>query len=403
MKRKFPKGFVFLLCYVAYVCIYAARLNLSMASPEMIAGGILTEVEYGFIGSAFFVTYACGRLLNGMIGDRQAPWIMIALGLLFTGVSNLMIGILPPYLVILMLWCVNAYAQSMLWSSMLRCMTGLYGKETADRKVPVLVSSVSVGNIVGIILSSWMVDVFGIQAAFYAPGAITVLLGIVCAYVLRTVPEGPKPQKQSFPLAEFVRDKRIRGMLLPALFHGVVKDNIGSWMALYFVTRYAVDLEGSALFVLLIPAVGMAGRLVYPFCYRLSRQRENLISVLCFAACAVLAGVLCLNPGAPLVAAVCLSLIYALVSMINTSTLSMFPLRFADKNMVSSVSGVADFFTYLGAGIGSAVYGFWNRGGNFVPMFASWVMLCVLSIGLLMLQNPLRKDDRNESSAACSQ
>lgn len=394
MKRKFPKGFVFLLCYISYVCIYAARLNLSMASPGMIAGGILTSEQYGFLGSAFFVVYACGRLLNGMIGDRTAPWIMVSLGLAMTGIANLLIGTMPAYILILLLWCVNAYAQSMLWSSLLRCMTGLYGKETADKKVPILVSSVSVGNIAGILVSTWMVEMIGIRAAFLVPGALTVILGIATAWVLRTVPEGSRPEKQKFPVAEFIRDKKIRGILLPALFHGVVKDNIGSWMAIYFVTRYAIDLESSALFVLLIPAVGMVGRLVYPVCYRLSKQRENMISVLCFGACGVLAGILCLNPSAPLVAAICLSLIYALISMINTSTLSMFPLRFAEKNMVSSVSGVADFFTYLGAGIGSAVYGFWNKGGNFVPMFVSWVALCAASILLLSFQKPFRREEK---------
>ena len=401
MKKKFPKDMVFILCYISYVCIYAARLNLSIASPEMIAGGILSSEQYGFLGSAFFVVYACGRLLNGVIGDRTAPWIMVGLGLLLTGVANLFIGTLPAYVLILLLWCVNAYAQSMLWSSLLRCMTGLYGKQTADRKVPILVSSVSVGNIAGIVISTWMVETIGIRAAFLAPGALTLLLGISTALVLRTVPEGPKPEKQSFPVAEFFRDKKIRGMLLPALFHGVVKDNIGSWMAIYFVTRYAINLESSALFVLLIPTVGMVGRLIYPMCYRLSRQRENLISVICFGACVLLAGVLCLNPKEPLVAAICLSVIYALISMINTSMLSMFPLRFAEKNMVSSVSGVADFFTYLGAGIGSAVYGFWNKGGNFVPMFVSWVVLCVLSILLLSLQHILGRKENEKSVTSC--
>ena len=391
MKRKIPSGLIFLLCYVSYVAIYAARLNLSMASPEMIEAGMLTKVEYGFIGSVFFVTYACGRLLNGVIGDRTAPWVMISVGLLLTGLANTLIGVFPTYVVILIFWCVNAYAQSMLWSSLLRCMTGLYGKEIANKKVPVLVSSVSVGNIVGIILSTWMVDSFGVRAAFLIPGAMTVVLGLSTAYVLRTVPEGPKPEKQSFPVGEFIKDKKIRGMLLPALFHGVIKDNIGTWMALYFVGRFGIDLESSALFVLLIPSVGMLGRLVYPACYKLSKQRENMISVLCFAACTVLSIVLCLDVDVPIIAAVCLSLIYALISMINTSTLSMFPLHFADKNMVSSVSGLADFATYLGAGIGSAVYGFWNEGGDFSAMFISWVVLCVASILLLLLQKPFKK------------
>lgn len=392
MKRSFPKSFTFILCYISYVAIYAARLNLSMASPGMISAGMLTEVQYGFVGSVFFVTYACGRLLNGVIGDRIAPWIMVAIGLLLTGFSNLLIGAFPVYLVILVFWCVNAYAQSMLWSSLLRCMTGLYGKEVANKKVPVLVSSVSVGNIAGILLSTWMVEWIGIRAAFLIPGALSVILGLTAAYVLSAVPEGPKSRKQNFPVGEFFKNKKIRGIMLPALFHGVIKDNIGSWMALYFVVRYNIDLESSALFVLLIPAVGMVGRLIYPFCYRLSKQRENLISVLSFLACAFLAAVLCLDFSQPIIAAICLSLIYALISMVNTSMLSMFPLHFADKNMVSSVSGVADFATYFGAGIGSAVYGYWNRGGNFSMMFISWVILCSVSTFLLMLQKRLTKE-----------
>ena len=392
MKRSFPKNFTFILCYISYVAIYAARLNLSMASPGMISAGMLTEVQYGFVGSVFFVTYACGRLLNGMIGDRIAPWIMVAIGLLLTGLSNLLIGAFPVYLVVLVFWCVNAYAQSMLWSSLLRCMTGLYGKEVANKKVPVLVSSVSVGNIAGILLSTWMVEWIGIRAAFLIPGALSVILGLTAAYVLSSVPDVPKPGKQNIPVVEFFKNKKIRGIMLPALFHGVIKDNIGSWMALYFVVRYNIDLESSALFVLLIPAVGMVGRLIYPFCYKLSKQRENLISVLSFVACAFLAAVLCLDFSQPIIAAICLSLIYALISMVNTSMLSMFPLHFADKNMVSSVSGVADFATYFGAGIGSAVYGYWNRGGDFSMMFISWVILCSVSTFLLMLQKPLTKE-----------
>lgn len=392
MKKRFPQGFVFLLCYISYVAIYAARLNLSMASPGMISAKMMTEVQYGFIGSVFFVTYACGRLLNGVIGDRTAPWVMVSVGLLFTGLSNLLIGIVPTYIIILIFWAINAYAQSMLWSSLLRCMTGLYGKEKANKKVPVLVSSVSVGNIAGIILSTWMVDSFGVRWAFLLPGLLTVMLGISTAVVLKTVPEGPKPEKQSFPVGEFFRNRKIRGMLLPALLHGVIKDNIGSWMAIYFVTKYAIDLKSSAWFVLLIPAVGMVGRLAYPMCYKLSKQREHMISVICFVLCGVLAGVLLLDLPLPIIAACCLSLIYALISMINTSMLSMFPLRFADKNMVSSVSGVADFATYLGAGIGSAVYGFWNAGGDFSAMFLSWVILCIVSILLLFIQKPFQRN-----------
>ena len=391
---------IFFLFYFGYMAIYIARLNLSMASPAMLQDGILTEVQLGFIGSAFSVVYSCGRLFNGVLGDRLAPWLLITAGLLLTGCANLLLGFLPPYFLFLLLWCLNAFGQSMLWSSMLRSMTGLYGKARTDKKAPILGTSIALGNILGILLASWLASGFGIRAAFLVPGCLTVLTGLVCLRVLPGLPEAPKPPKQEFPLVRFVRDKRIRGQMLPALFHGVIKDNISLWMAVYFLDRFAIDLESSAWYVLLIPLISLASRFLYPVCYRLLGRRENLISMVCFAVSAALSVALCLELPHPIAAALCLSLLYALISMINTSLLSMFPLRFAKENMVSSVSGLADFATYLGAGIGSAVYGFIIARYGYLPMFASWAVLCIVSVILVLRQHPFVKEKENETSAA---
>jgi hypothetical protein len=54
-----------------------ARLNLSMASPALRESGVLNAAQLGFIGSAFSVIYSCGRLFNGILGDRLAPKVMI--------------------------------------------------------------------------------------------------------------------------------------------------------------------------------------------------------------------------------------------------------------------------------------------------------------------------------------
>ena len=384
-------GHIFFLCYIAYTCIYIARLNLSMASPAMREAGLLTAAELGFIGSAFSVVYSCGRLFNGILGDRTAPKILIVTGLLLTGAANLLIGILPPYLLILALWCVNAFGQSMLWSSMLKTMTGVYGKAAADKKVPVLVSSVSAGNILGILFSSQLVNWFGIRAAFLVPGAMTVVMGLLILWLIPGT-GGTKGEKKPFPFRALLEDKQIRGILLPAMFHGAMKDTISLFMAVYFLDTFGVDLESSAWYVLLIPVVGLVGRLVYPGCYRVLKRREHLLSVLGFALCALFAGLLCFPLKSALIAAIALSIIYALVSMINTSILSMFPLRFAEKDLVSSVSGITDFATYLGAAIASAIYGLLIENGGYIYMFVSWVVLSILSILLLLRLHPLKKE-----------
>jgi OPA family glycerol-3-phosphate transporter-like MFS transporter len=272
-------------------------------------------------------------------------------------------------------------------------MTGLYGKGGTDKRAPILATSVALGNVLGIIVTSWLVTRFGIRAAFLVPGGLTALTGLFCLRVLPSLPEAPKPPKQEFPVVRFLKDRRIRGQLLPAMFHGVIKDNISLWMAVYFLDRFAIDLESSAWYVLLIPLIGLASRFLYPICYRLISQRENFISLICFAVSAVLSVLLCLHQPGPITAALCLSLLYAVISMINTSLLSIFPLRFAKENMVSSVSGLADFATYLGAGIGSAVYGIVIARFGYVPMFVSWAVLCGISGVLVLRQKPFEKEN----------
>lgn len=386
-----PSNSVFYLCFIAYTCIYIARLNLSMASPAMREAGILTAAQLGLIGSAFSVVYSCGRLVSGIVGDRLAPKLLICTGLFLTALSNMLVGILPPYALMLILWCFNALGQSMLWSALLRTMTDLYGKAQADKKVPILVSSVSVGNILGILFSSQLVSRFGIRAAFLVPGLMTAVMGALALKILPPVAKSDR--KQEFPLVAMLGDKSLRRILLPAMFHGAMKDNISLFMAVFFLDRFGVDLEQSAWYVLLIPMVGLVGRLIYPSCYKALGRREHLLSMIGFALCAGLAVVLCLDIPVPLVAAICLSLIYAFVSMINTSILSMFPLRFAQKGFISSVSGIADFATYLGAAIASAIYGLLIDNGNYFAMFASWVVVSIASIFLLLGQHPFKKED----------
>ena len=42
---------IFLICYLAYVFIYVARLNLSMAAPSLKALAILDTAQIGVLGS----------------------------------------------------------------------------------------------------------------------------------------------------------------------------------------------------------------------------------------------------------------------------------------------------------------------------------------------------------------
>ena len=392
--RRARTATVFAVTYLAYACIYIARLNLSIAAPALTASGAMNEAQIGLLGSIFSVVFAIGRLLNGVLNDKLAPWIMLCSGLAAVGCANLMSGVFLSFAAMAVLWGVNAYAQSMMWGSVLRTVTAVYPAEKAGKRTAAMVSSVAVGNLLGILLNTWVIDVTGrLEMAFILPGGLSLLMCPIAFAVLRRIPfEGAKERRSVLPWY-LLKDKSVRRMLVPAFCHGVMKDNISLWMAAFFVTSFGIDLKNSSWFLLFIPALGLVGRVGYSAVYRLCGEDQNKVSTVGFILCTLFAAVLCLPFQHPVLAMLCLGVLYAAVSLINTSVLSIYPLSFASSGLVATVSGFMDFGVYLAAGIGSAVYGAVIAHVGYGAMFASWVALSLLSIFFLSLKKKQIKKD----------
>jgi len=374
---------IFVICYMAYTAIYIARLNLSMASPGMLETNVLDKAQVGMLGSVFSVVYAVGRLANGCLSDKKAPWIMICTGLIISSVSNIVIGLFPPFIGILLLWGCNAFAQSMLWSSVLKIVAAIYPEKVAKKKTSYMVTSVATGNILGILLNTYIINAFGLNFAFIIPGTITLLMSTFVFVSTHRIKISEVKEEISISMLDLFKDNRIKTILFPALFHGMMKDNISLWMTVIFVDRYGINLTASAYFVLFIPIVGFVGRMIYPFCYKLCRENEHRVSVFGFIVCVLFSIPIVFEAVPPVIAAICLSMIYTAVSVVNTSILSIFPIRFVYCGKVASVSGIMDFATYLGAGIASMIYGVAIKYMGYSPMFISWAVISLISVIIL--------------------
>ena len=350
-----------------------------MASPGMLEKRIMTQEQVGVMGSVFFVIYAMGRIINGYIGDRVSPWIMISVGLFAAGLSNLGIGILPPFAAMLVLWGTNAYAQSMLWSSLLRVISEVYPVEQAKKMLSYMVSSVATGNIAGILINTVLIERLGVAFSFLSPGAILFVLCL--AVILATSKVKCRAvEKEHISMKKLLQEEKIKTVILPAMFHGMIKDNISLWMTLFFVDQFKIDLNASAGFVLFIPVVGFLGRIAFPFLISLYKQKEDRLSTHAFVLCIIASLLLLPKNVMPVTAIICLSLIYAAISVINTVLVTYFPLQFAKNGNQSSVSGIMDFFTYLGAGIGSLVFGYLVSWLGYGAMFLAYAAISAISI-----------------------
>lgn len=381
--KKIKPIFIFLTVYLAYTSIYIARVNLSIASPELIDLKILDSAQIGFLGSCFFAVYAAGRIINGALSDTVKPCIMLGTGLALVGLANLLISLFPPFVGMLILWAVNAFAQSMLWSSVLLTVTSVYEPEQAKKKSSAMVTSVAAGNILGIIVNTYLTSTFGVRFAFIVPGALTFITALLTVMLTKHIKSPAAAASEHISPLKLLKDRELMLMNITAMIHGVMKENIGLWMAVYIVDSYLVDLTTSAYYILLIPIIGFVGRLLYPVLSRLCGESENRISLISFGVCTVFSAVLCMGKPGMLISVAALGIIYTAVSVINTALVSIYPLRWSETGNTASVSGVMDFSTYLGAGISSAVYGVVIKHFGYLPMFVSWALLSALSMFII--------------------
>ena len=377
---------IFIVLYLSYATVYISRVNLTMASPGMMDAGMLTSAQLGLMGSLFSVFYACGRLyFGGTLSDCTAPYKIVCSGLALVGVSNLLFSLFPPFIGLLLLWCANALSQSMIWSSVISVLPAIYDERKVAKLTPILITSSSFGQIVGIIMAAGLIDGLGLHWAFIAPGFLTLCAATAMLLLTKDIPAQTEGKgEEHLKLTELLKNRDVQALVLPSAFHGAMKDSIALWMAVFLLNRYGINIKESAAYVLLIPTAGLVVRFFYRPVYKLCRERELVVAYLCFILCGA-ASVVLFSDDLPLIAAVvALCLIFAGISTINVSVIGMFPLRFAHSGNTGSVSGIIDFCSYLGTGVFSVVYGSLVDQYGFFPMFLSWLIFSVISFFILL-------------------
>ena len=383
LKKKGSTGAVFVTLLFIYSSIYIARVNMSVASPFMLSEGTATVSQIGILGSVFSIVYASGRLFTGGICDKYIPYIILAAGVSVTGLANILFSAAPSYPVMLVMWALNAFGQSLLWGNVLRVMAATYEGKDLKKKTALMAATVSIGTIIGYILSTLLINTAGWRMAFVIPGIICIAAGICAVMVLRNIKAETSIASGKVNVFKLIEKKDIFGKFIPAFLHGLIKDNVSFWLPTILAMKYLVSGEITGLMIIIVPAIGMAGRMLYPSLLGILKDDEDLITLICFAAGALCSVLLIFTNTSGLIATVLLGIIYAATSMINTTFLSIYPIKFAQKGCSATISGIMDFLSYTAAAAGSALYGVLAEKYGYDSLYICWSVFAVLGIVLL--------------------
>ncbi|MBR5144352.1 MAG: MFS transporter, partial [Clostridia bacterium] len=112
------------MVFTLYALVYMTKNCYSAAMASIVAAGVMTKSQTGFIAAMFYLVYAPFQLIGGYAADKISPYKLILLGTLGGGVANTLIYFFAEnYVAMLIIWSANAIVQFGLWPSVFKIIT----------------------------------------------------------------------------------------------------------------------------------------------------------------------------------------------------------------------------------------------------------------------------------------
>jgi len=115
--------------FVGYAGYYLGRSCLAIATPMMIdpsASHGLTKAQIGLVASVGVLTYAVGKVINGLIVDYVGGRQIFLFGMAATIACTAAFGISSSLPVFIAVWGANRYFQSMGWNALVKTASRWY-------------------------------------------------------------------------------------------------------------------------------------------------------------------------------------------------------------------------------------------------------------------------------------
>ena len=380
------------ICATSYFAVYIARNVLSVVTPGMVENGDFTKEYIGNISSLFFIFYAIGQLLNGMLGDRIKARYMMSAGLLLAGAASISF----PYIIYTPFVAKAAYSVTGLFLSMIYApMTKVVAENTHPEYTTRCSLSYSLASYLGSPVAGVMAAVMAWQSVFAVSGIALVAMALICfvsfLYLEKSgviVHNRYKSLKEQNVKHGFVKGAKIllrRRIILFAMVSvltGVVRTAVVFWLPTYY-SEYLelgpkisdVVFTVSTLFISLTVFLTVA-------VYKLFRSNMNLTLFATFTMSALFfLGVFLLHT--PVLNVVFIVLAVMSANSAATVLWSMYCPSLKDTGMVSVATGFLVFIGYIASSLSSSLFAKAVDTIGWGKLILVWVGL--MAIGSIMM------------------
>jgi len=166
MKKCTGKRSLTFLFAAAYMMSYLTRINFGAVISEMVSKTGFSQSMLSLSLTGSFITYGVGQIISGVLGDLVSPKKLVTIGFSTTVVMNFAIPFCPTPYYMLAVWCLNGFAQSLMWPPMVKIMTAYLTEEEYKASVTKVSWGSSFGTILVYLLTPLLITLTGWRWVF---------------------------------------------------------------------------------------------------------------------------------------------------------------------------------------------------------------------------------------------
>lgn len=400
MKKKHWK--LVILSGVLYFVCQICRTDLSACMVDLLPDLGIAKDAMGLAITAGYIAYAVGMSINSLLTDRTNPRLMICAAMFCCAAAHLGIRLLPQLPVMIVLWCINGYAQSAVWPSIVRLTADNLPAERQEGALRVISLFQHAGSLSCYLIVPAELALGGWRTAMTVTAAACLTLGLVWALLreLRTASQTAQAQKRQAAKLnwQFFRKGKLFYFMGVACLTGMIRDGLTSWAPVYFSEEFSLNATLSLILSAVLPAAKILALAVHPAVQKkVPKTRTQLIVF--YAGCAAAACIVLLAnlAGWTLAAAGFMAVMLCLMVCTDLSFTISIPIQFGSVGRSATVSGILDCMLYLGAAISSYLFALLAQWGGWTATIVSWIMIPLIAIVILLSRKNLEPETEEKS------
>jgi len=395
-----------------YLFFYNGRQNINLVMKELAEDFGSTTAAFGVVSSALFWCYAFGQLINGRLGAFFGYKRFMMFGVVASAVINIVISFQHSIPVIAVLWGLNGFFQSMVWSNGLGVLNKWWPKSNRGFATGLTTAFSGMAQVVTyltILLCLELNPEWGWRAAFRYPMIPMLLMLIAFGMFFKEKPEDiglPPFSEQTaetkddrleaeikskgyfYPYLVLFKEPKVLVFCLISAIAGVGRYGLLTWIPTYFAEEMGLSIKEGIFSSILLPFGQACAMFIFPIITDklLKGKREPMLVI---ASVITFAGMLVFPFIKSQIAASAMLFVLGVFAMV-TGVIWTIAGDIGGRAFSSTVVGVFDWAVYMGAAIQASIFGFVKDAFGWSAIFITIGALYIIMLTLTLLARKMK-------------